>query len=151
MSDRVLMDSSGLKVSKPGTDVKTANEAGLIFNSQWAAMSRLLFGSVDVPVPGPSDFPTNRTVLYGKSFTYRPLVFTIVHGFNNSVGLLGGVPRQHIGTAAYFAFYNPSPPIRYVVNVRNDRFTVELNSSFSSNGVWTRARVYYAIWDHGLG
>ncbi len=151
MPDRVLLDASGVRVSKLGYDVKTATEGQLLFNSRWSAMKRLLFGQFDIAVPGAGGFPTNHTVLYGKSFTYRPLVFSIVHGFNNSVGLSGGIPRHHIGTAAYFAFYNPSPPIRYVVNVRNDRFTVQINSSFSENGVWTRARVYYAIWDHGLG
>ncbi len=151
MPDRVLLDASGVRVSKLGHDVKTAAEGQLLFNSRWSAMKRLLFGQFDLPIPGAGDFPANRTVMYGKSFTYRPLVFSIVHGYNNSVGLLGGIPHHHIGTAAYFVFYNPRPPIRYVVNVRNDRFDFQLNSSFSSDGVWTRARVYYAIWDHGLG
>ncbi|MBN8241859.1 hypothetical protein JF546_02400 [Nitratireductor aquimarinus] len=151
MPDRVLLDDAGLRVSKPGYDVKTATEGQLLFNSRWSAMKRLLFGQFDIAVPGPGDFPTNHTVMYGKTFTYRPLVFSIVHGYNNSVGLNGGIPRHHIGTAAYFVFYSPSPNIRYVVNVRNDRFNVQMNSSFSENGVWTRARVYYAIWDHGLG
>lgn len=154
MSDRVLLDSTGLKVSQPGTDVKTANEAGLIFNSQWAAMSRLLFGHFDINTPGPMDWFAYHDVLYGKTFTHRPLVFSGVIPHNNSTGPWGTnrAASQHIGTAAYFVFWNPSPPVRYVCNVQNDRFRFYINRSFSkSDNIWTKARVYYAIWDHGLG
>ncbi len=146
MVDRVLLDASGLKVSKPGVDVKTASEAGLTFNSEWSAMSRLIFGSFTVnPNVG-----NTRTIMYGKTFTYRPLVFTVVHPYGSS-GDLFGPSRQHIGTAAYFIFLNPSPPNRYVVDVRNDRFVFQNNSSMTE-GAWTaNAIIRYAIWDHGLG
>ncbi|WP_295808879.1 hypothetical protein [uncultured Nitratireductor sp.] len=146
MVDRVLLHSAGLKVSKPGVDVKTASEAGLIFNSEWSAMSRLIFGSFSV---NPNSANT-RTILYGKSFTYRPLVFTVVHPYAAS-GDLFGPARQHIGTAGFFAFYSPSPANRYIVDVRNDRFVFQNNSSMTE-GDWTsNAIIRYAVWDHGLG
>lgn len=146
MVDRVLLDASGLKVSKPGIDVKTASEVGLIFNSEWSAMSRLIFGSFTVnPNVG-----NTRTIMYGKIFTYRPLVFTVVHPYGASGDLLGPA-RQHIGTAGYFVFLNPTPANRYVVDVRNDRFVFQNNPSMTEDAWTANAIIRYAIWDHGLG
>ncbi|WP_162742268.1 hypothetical protein [Nitratireductor sp. OM-1] len=154
MPDRVLIDASGVRVSKSGFDVKTASEAQLMFNSRWSAMKRLVFGQFDIWIPPEGELANSKTILFGKTFNYRPLVFSAVLLYNDHTGpdRDDRSAQQHIGTAAYFVFYNPRPPIRYVVNVQNDRFIYSVNSSYrGTDGVWTKNRVYYAVWDHGLG
>lgn len=85
MANRVLLNSSGLKVSKPATDVLTTGNSGLLFSSDWAQVGHFMSGSKTIswtPVPGsPQQATWSDSVSFGKTFASVPLVvFTLDFG-----------------------------------------------------------------------
>lgn len=78
MTNRVLLDVNGLKVSQPGVDVLTAPNWGLHFSSDWSAVSELITGEVYLP----PNAATN--VWFGKSFTNGLPLVSIYRRFPSS-------------------------------------------------------------------
>lgn len=91
MVNRVLLNSSGLKVSKPGTDVLTATPAGLQFSSDWAALGRYTSGSLGVSF---SDVGGERGrydgfISFGKTFPTTPLVWFYLNSPSGGLSPMG--------------------------------------------------------------
>lgn len=98
MVGRVLLNASGLKVSKPGNEVTSTGPGGLQFSSDWAAFGQYMSGSVYVAYV---DVGGNRGrydgfISFGKTFATRPVVWFYLQ---SSGGL---VP---VGNASGFTFY----------------------------------------------
>jgi hypothetical protein len=70
MANRVLLNSSGLKVSKPGHDVLTTGVTGLLFSSDFSQASHLTENTVNCDW-NEAGF---RFISYGKTFPSTPLV-----------------------------------------------------------------------------
>ncbi|RDE08440.1 hypothetical protein [Pelagibacterium lacus] len=131
MANRVLLDASGLKVSKPGVDVLTMGALGkdVAFNSDWLASSRILLtGSVNVP-NGTGIVTEN----YGFTLPFVPVILMMgrARAFNSRWYNMQNVTESssfinHSNgsnkTAAenYFGFATNRPPS---VSIYNDRFT----------------------------
>lgn len=67
MSNRVLLNTSGLKVSRPGVNVLTAGNADLNFNSDWSGVNLLISGQVRVENGG------TQIIYFGKTFDQPPV------------------------------------------------------------------------------
>lgn len=68
MSNRVLLNSDGLKISQSGVDVLSASDGQLVFNSNWSQLAIYMRGTLTVPDNG------NVTINYGRTFVNMPLV-----------------------------------------------------------------------------
>jgi hypothetical protein len=68
MTNRVLLDNTGLKVSKPGVDVLTAALSDLVFRSDDGGMPVFLKPTILLPTA----YGTIGTLSYGKTFSYTP-------------------------------------------------------------------------------
>ena len=66
MSNRVVINQNGLKVSRPGVDVLNPGSAGLLFNSDWAPRILHMTGVVYTGAGQVS------TILYGKTYAATP-------------------------------------------------------------------------------
>lgn len=86
MANRVLVSPDGLKISRPGRDVLTADARGLLFSSEYSTPPAYLTGATWV---GRGDWVYNaelyywsfsRTIYYGRGFANPPLVSGM---FNN--------------------------------------------------------------------
>lgn len=84
MSNRILLDNGGLKISKPGIDVLTATDDELVFNSDWSQLAIYMRGTLTVPDNG------STTISYGKTFVNMPLV-CLLRTDNTTPGLPGVV------------------------------------------------------------
>lgn len=89
MANRILLDKSGLRVSKPGVNVLTAEQRDLIFDSSWSQITPYMKGTVPL-----STGSSGVTVLFGKTFTNRPLCIlrptSTNYQYINDWFLLGG-------------------------------------------------------------
>lgn len=95
MVQRLLLNNTGLKISRPGVNVTTAtNRFDFIFNSDHLALNRLTWGSAVVPAaPGPpNSLPGTVTVGYGTTLTELPFISALV--YSNVTGYW-----EHIGRA----------------------------------------------------
>lgn len=72
MANRVLMNASGLKVSKPGVNVLTASPLQLIFNSEWGGMGVVQSGTWNVAWPGGTTKQVSNRVALTKTFSSPP-------------------------------------------------------------------------------
>lgn len=68
MTNRILLNTSGLKISKPGVDVLTTNNANLYFDSNGNSYPILIKSSVALS----TSYNTTVTLYYGKTFTSVP-------------------------------------------------------------------------------
>jgi hypothetical protein len=81
MVDRVLIDVNGMKISKPGVDVKTAAGTNLLFRSDAAQLSIYQQGLVTYTNEGESDL----FIPFGKTFPGVPIVsLHLTVGANNT-------------------------------------------------------------------
>lgn len=107
MTGRVLLNGSGLKVSKPGIDVLTASPGGLQFSSDWSAFGQFTSGSYGVgwSVLSGEKGRHDGSISFGKTFPTKPAVWFYLQ---SSGGL---VP---IGNASGFSLFGSdgtgSPP-----------------------------------------
>lgn len=76
MANRVLLDTSGLKISAPGVDVLSALPSALIYSSDWAGIGLLLKGMSYTN-------GTTVTVPFGKTFERPPLINLYWNGEGN--------------------------------------------------------------------
>ncbi len=78
MANRILLDSSALKVSQPGINVFTASPAQLLFSSDWSAMGIILAGTYTIGTgswSGSGNTRThNGTINLPKTFPSPPAV-----------------------------------------------------------------------------
>lgn len=70
MANRVVLDETGLKVSKPGANVLTAGASGLQFSSDWSALGFYRRGEMDCNW-NETDY---RNFSLGKTFPTPPMV-----------------------------------------------------------------------------
>lgn len=98
MTGRVLLNSGGLKVSKPGVEVTTTGPGGLQFSSDWSAFGQYMAGSYGVgwSVLSGELGRHDGFISFGKTFATKPAVWFYLQ---SSGGL---VP---IGNASSFSFY----------------------------------------------
>lgn len=78
MARRVLLNSSGLKVSKPGIDVTVAGADGLQFSSDWSAYGIYMSGGYNVGWSGTSEANVGRHdgfISFGRTFATPPFVW----------------------------------------------------------------------------
>lgn len=76
MVDRVLLNSSGLKVSVPGQSVLTATAGQLLFSSDWSAMGLIQQGSYTVPWSGTTSYGS---IALSKTYASPPFcIFMLV-------------------------------------------------------------------------
>lgn len=83
MVQRLILDNSGLKISRPGVNVVTATSSfDLLFNSDLIALNRLTWGTTVVPASGgpPNTTPGSVTISYGVTLTELPFVSALVFG-----------------------------------------------------------------------
>jgi hypothetical protein len=71
MVNRVWIEPSVLRVSKPGVEVTVAGNDGLLFNGDWASASKLFKGSVLGSVGGGT---VNHNVNFPKVFSSTPFL-----------------------------------------------------------------------------
>lgn len=133
MTNRVLLDSSGLKVSKPGVNVITANRNQLLFGSDASCMTLHMSG-----VWALSNTTATQTLLLGKTFSRIPYV-TLFVDFGGSFNVGG----QFIGFVQYT--YRPDGVTSNTVTVHalTDRLEAVTNTGYAFN-------IYYAVWDFTL-
>lgn len=98
MTGRVLLNASGLKVSKPGVEVTTTGPGGLQFSSDWSAFGEYTNGAYGVgwTALGGETGRHDGSISFGKTFATKPAVWFYLQ---SSGGL---VP---IGNAAGFSLY----------------------------------------------
>ena len=96
MTGRVLLDNSGLKVSKPGVDVLTTGPGGLQFSSDWSAFGEYMSGSYSVGWTALAGEKGRHDgfISFGKTFATKPAVWFYLQ--------TNGVP---VGNAAGFTLY----------------------------------------------
>ncbi len=112
MTNRVLLNTNGLKVSAPGKDVLTALKNELQFSSDWGSLRPYMTGQASPPRG--STF----TVNFGKTFTNSiPLV---------SVFLYGSVYGPEFGGAFYTLGYGGPSFAGY--SITRSSFTLILDS-----------------------
>jgi hypothetical protein len=70
MTNRVLLNASGLKVSKPGVNVLTAPTSGLQFSSDWSALGFYRSAEIDCNW----NRPEYLNFSLGKTFSTPPMV-----------------------------------------------------------------------------
>lgn len=128
MANRVLINSSGLKVSKPGFDVLSTADINLLFNSDWSQIKLFTKGVFSASVSG-----GNQSVMFGKTFNNRPLCMFWASSTGGDVQLI----NDHI--VLQFPIGHAS--ILWWLRVESDRFTtnVQVNTTFR-----------YQIWDLDL-
>lgn len=68
MTNRVILDTDGLRVSRAGVNVIGAANVDLLFNSDWAHLRRFGQGAFAVPAN------STKTYSMGKTFTALPIV-----------------------------------------------------------------------------
>lgn len=68
MANRVLLNSSGLKVSRAGVNVLTASNLQLLFDSNWSQITPFIRSQWSIP--GNS----NQFFAFGRSFVNLPMV-----------------------------------------------------------------------------
>ena len=68
MTNRVVIDASGLRVSRAGFDVLTASKVQLLFSSEWHNQKLWTKGSV---FTAPLE---TKVVNYGKTFAVLPMI-----------------------------------------------------------------------------
>lgn len=108
MSNRVLLDPNGLKVSAPGANVLTDTGANILFDSDFANAAVALRGSFTVPnndyglvLPVPTNFPNDRwpfILIYGHDSS---------RGYTFTAGGIGGggIIHNSLGTAEVWRIY----------------------------------------------
>lgn len=125
MTNRVLLDLNGLKISKPGWDVTTAPEGALQYNSAWAGAQVLITGSLYRPNGSP-----DLDIWFGRWFSKPPMVLLIAQqpDTNNTKFTLNAPPYDWGGSY-----------------VTNDRFRLR-----TGNNPYTPSGVYYDyfIWNY---
>lgn len=72
MTERVLLNTHGLRVSKPGISVLSASPADLLFDSDWAQLGQYSHQELDCNW---TSGPTVREFPWGKAFPTPPIVF----------------------------------------------------------------------------
>jgi hypothetical protein len=108
MVNRVLLNTSGLKVSKPGADVLSAGPGDLLFSSDWSALGLFTQGSIS------ASWSTNletgwwvQSVPFGKTFATPPAVF-----FEIDVG--GNVMVPMGDTSGFIVAFQGNPADRFM-------------------------------------
>lgn len=107
MVNRVLIEPTGLWVSKPGIAVSTSlNEDDYIFSSNFKASRIFKSGSVTVPAAG-GQGPTE--VSYGKTLNGIPMgIFYVLEGSNYIHPALQTVTNAFQDLLEYQAIFKPS-------------------------------------------
>jgi hypothetical protein len=70
MTNRVVLDENGLRISKPGVNVLKAGTSGLQFSSDWSALAFYRRGEIDCNW----NEPGYRNFALGKTFPKPPMV-----------------------------------------------------------------------------
>lgn len=86
MTNRLLLDSSGLSISAPGVDVLTSELHSRAFDSRYPMPKVYTTGAVGISVNN-AYFGVSPTVSYGKTFSKVPTVFfyvVLADGLNTS-------------------------------------------------------------------
>ena len=104
MANRVLLNSSALKVSQAGVNVLTATDAQLLFSADWAAMGIVQSGTYTVGTGSWSGSADTRshsgTISLSKTYPSPPLC-----AFYISTG--GVMVPVGFGSGAYFGWRRP--------------------------------------------
>lgn len=94
MAGRVLLNSAGLKVSKPGVEVLATGPGGLQFSSDWSAFGLYTAGShvLGWSVPQTNAGRHDSFIPFGKTFQTPPAVWFYRHASSGRtpVGNAGG-------------------------------------------------------------
>lgn len=139
MANRVVLSSTGLKVSKPGFNVLTAGDKDLTFNSDWGSFPTFAKMNINITAG------VLHTVNYGKTFANNPiLVWSILHGMSTTL------PErvQRVGTGQHYLPYDGiNDPWRFALTVYNNRFTYNAaGGSYLHN-----TELMVVIWDRVVG
>lgn len=134
MANRILLNQSGLKVSKPGINVLSASDINLNFSSDWGIMATLISGAITLAADAEQD------VFYGKTFTVMPMVSA---GFRRSGR--NRLDGQGLGQLEFGWLEPVSPPTAQFIHItpRNNRV------SFRNLTDWTYI-FYYNVWSYNL-
>ncbi|MGV1754820.1 hypothetical protein [Agrobacterium sp. CG674] len=110
MANRVLLNTEGLKISKPGVDVLTAGPGDLLFQSGLSTTRRLIRGQLNVTVPPPMGFYTSwtATIPLPKTFSSMPLLIMEGKGLcAMGFGICGTEITYAAGSAEWMLYLNP--------------------------------------------
>lgn len=91
MTNRVSIDATGIKVSKPGFDVLTATKSQLIFDSADGNGKVLAHGSATL-----TKGPGWHSKSFPKAFTTRPMVFYQWGSVTFIGGMRAGTSNQYM-------------------------------------------------------
>ena len=123
MANRVLLQPTGMKVSRPGVDVLTAGDADLLFSSDAS--------QTPVHMKGTVTFSSSsiQSVNYGKTFANMPMIMFLVplgDGYTQSIYINDFIIAASPSNAAAwvrvgstnFSYYGPSAGgtvFRYII------------------------------------
>ncbi|QIG76838.1 hypothetical protein EVC30_009 [Rhizobium phage RHph_Y1_11] len=162
MANRLLLDTTGLKISKPGIDVLTAAAGNLQFSSDWKQLR--VYGRGSFTVPNPIGYTPKAlggwnsvtfTVSLGKTFSGIPVgnVMVAVPGWAikspaNSFNLYLTHARKDPGTLSSIQETEMS------VTLGPSALTVTCGMGVAGQfqggtvwNFWSGTVIYYAFWD----
>lgn len=128
MVRRVLINSSGMKVSKPGIDVIGASLLNLNFNSDWSALGLVQSGTYTPAWSGGVTSNVSQSFALVKTFPSPPFCafFFARPGYLIPVGLGNGF--------SYAMYGNGTPQPRSCIAARVGNSSIQFSAMYNKNG-----------------
>ncbi|MDQ0996865.1 hypothetical protein QFZ34_002047 [Phyllobacterium ifriqiyense] len=145
MVNRFWTEPGILRLSRPGIEVTTANNAGLLFNGDNGSPAKFIKGSIAGSRGGGGT--STHTALFGKTYSVKPFVMTNVIGGSGSSNPGLAYPIKGFGdsytTWTDFTFSWSW----FKVDVQNDRVNFSMISAQSAYSY----TINYLIFDYRIG
>ena len=145
MVNRIWVQPSVFRVSRPGVEVTVANDQNLMFNSDWGGGAKFIKGSIAGSRSGSGS--SGHTALFGKTFSVKPFVMSI---------LTAGSGTSHPGESyPVKGFGDSTTPFSdfafswswFEVQVLTDRVNYTVKSAGSSFNY----TISYLVFDYRIG
>ena len=145
MVNRIWIEPSVFRVSRPGVDVFAAGDSSLLFNSDWGGGAKFIKGSIAGSRGGSGT--SSHTALFGKTFSVKPCVMSVLTAGSGASRPGESYPVKGFGDSTTpfsdFAFSWSW----FEVQVLSDR----VNFSVKSAGSSFSYTISYLVFDYRIG
>lgn len=145
MVNRLWIQPSVFRLSRPGVEVTVANDQNLLFNGDHGSSAKFIKGSIAGSRGGSGT--SNHTALFGKTFSVKPFVMTNVIGGSGTSNPGLAYPIKGFGDShTHWSDFTFSWSWLQV-DVQTDRVNFAMSSSSSSFSY----TINYLIFDYRIG